>query len=154
MAIAYLALGTNLGDRRANLRAAADAVVATPGVRGAELSPIYETAPVGGPDGQGDYLNAAMRIDTDLPPRDLLDTLLCIEQSLGRERRERWGPRVIDLDLLLYDDLSIDEPGLTLPHPRMYERAFVLRPLADLAPDLVHPVLGQTIVELLSKTEP
>lgn len=154
MATAYLGLGTNLGDRRANLHAAADAVVATPGVRGAELSPIYETAPVGGPAGQGDYLNAAMRIDTDLPPRDLLDTLLRIEQSLGRERRERWGPRVIDLDLLLYDDLSIDEPGLTLPHPRMHERAFVLRPLADLAPDLVHPVLGQTTVELLSKTRP
>ena len=149
MATAYLGLGTNLGDRRANLRRAADAIAATPGVCATRLSPIHETAPVGGPAGQGDYLNAAMEIQTTLSPRELLNALLRIERDLGRERRERWGPRVIDLDLLLYDDLTMDEPGLTLPHPRMHERRFVLDPLADLAPNLVHPVLGKTVIALV-----
>ena len=99
------------------------------------VSSVYETAPVGGPD-QGDYLNAVVLAETDLPPADVLERLLDIERGMGRERRERWGPRTIDLDLLVYGDRSVDVPGLTVPHPRMAERRFVLEPLAEVWPDL------------------
>jgi 2-amino-4-hydroxy-6-hydroxymethyldihydropteridine diphosphokinase len=138
MAIAYIALGANLGDRAATLRAAIERLGALGVVEA--VSPFFDTAPVGYTE-QPRFLNAAARLRTDLPPRDLLHELLEIEASLGRVRTIRWGPRVIDLDLLLYDDMVIDEPDLVVPHPRLHERRFVLEPLAALAPDLTHPVL-------------
>jgi 2-amino-4-hydroxy-6-hydroxymethyldihydropteridine diphosphokinase len=129
----YLGLGSNLGDRRAHLVSA----VASLGHLGSieAGSPIYETAPVGGPN-QGSYLNAVVKLETDLPPRLLLDGLVEIEIAAGRVRDEKWGPRTLDLDILTYGEGSIDEPGLTVPHPQMRKRRFVLMPLADVAPGL------------------
>jgi len=115
------------------------------------VSPFIETAPVGGPPESPDYLNAVAAIETELAPKELLEALLTVEHKLGRIRAERWGPRTIDLDLLLYDEVVIDEPDLTIPHPRMHERRFVLEPLAAIAPDVVHPVLHTSIRELLAK---
>jgi len=134
--IAYVGLGANLGDREATIRAA---IVQLPGV--VAVSPLRETDPVGVTD-QPQFLNGVAALETELAPRELLDVLLSVERRLGRERRERWGPRTIDLDLLLYGDEVIDEDGLTVPHPRLGERRFVLEPLADLAPKLVVPGLG------------
>ena len=132
---AFLGLGSNLGDRWAHLRAG---VAGVPDLAG--TSPVYETAPVGGPPGQGPFLNAVVELDTDLGPRQLLEVCRALEQAAGRDRAERFGPRTLDVDVLLVGDLVVDEPDLTVPHPRMWERAFVLVPLADLAPDLVpHP---------------
>jgi 2-amino-4-hydroxy-6-hydroxymethyldihydropteridine diphosphokinase len=148
---ASIALGSNLGDRRAFLDRAVRALRSQAGVHSVHLSPVYETAPVGGPPGQGPYLNAAAEVATDLGPADLLRTLLEIERQLGRERREKDGPRTIDLDILLYNELVIDDAGLIVPHPRLHERLFVLKPLADLAPGLVHPVLKKTIAQLLAE---
>ena len=125
---AYLGLGANLGDRRATLRAA---VAALPDV--VAVSPVYETEPVGGPADQPAYLNLVVQLDTDLSPRDLLDLAHHLEDAAGRVRGERNGPRTLDVDVLLVGDLTIDEPDLVVPHPRMWERRFVLAPLADLA---------------------
>jgi len=139
---AFIAFGSNLGDRLANLQQAARLLRDHAGVEFVRASEIYETDPVGRVD-QGRFLNAAAEVETTLSPRALLNLLLSIERELGRDRGrdrgagERWGPRAIDLDLLLYDDAEIDEPGLTLPHPRMHERLFVLVPLADIAPERV-----------------
>lgn len=134
---AYIAIGSNLGPRHATIHAGVRDLGRVPGVRVVRLSSAIETDPVG-PPGQGPYLNAAAELDTTLDPRALLDAMLAVERLHGRDRSsgERWGPRTLDLDLLLYDDLAIDEPGLTLPHPRMHERAFVLRPLSEIAPGL------------------
>jgi 2-amino-4-hydroxy-6-hydroxymethyldihydropteridine diphosphokinase len=147
---AAIALGANLGDRAAALQAALDRLRAHPEVYHLVASSFYTTAPVGGPAGQGNYLNAAAVLDTPLPPAELLHLLLSIEATLGRDRthEERNGPRKLDLDLLLYEDLIRHEPGLTLPHPRMHERAFVLDPLVEVAGEMVHPVRGQTIRQL------
>ena len=138
MTDAFIAFGSNLGDRAENLRQAARLLRENPRVDVLAASDIYETDPVG-PADQGRFLNAVLKVETDLPPREFLDLLLKIERELGRVRTpgERWGPRVIDLDLLVFGDLSIDEPGLTIPHPRMHERLFVLIPLRDVAPELV-----------------
>jgi 2-amino-4-hydroxy-6-hydroxymethyldihydropteridine diphosphokinase len=133
---AYIGLGANLGDREETIRAA---VAELPGV--VAVSPLRETDPVGVTD-QPRFLNGVAALETELAPRELLDVLLAVERRLGRERRERWGPRTIDLDLLLYGDAVIDEDGLKIPHPRLHERRFVLEPLADLAPQLVVPGLG------------
>jgi 2-amino-4-hydroxy-6-hydroxymethyldihydropteridine diphosphokinase len=125
---AYLGLGSNLGDRRARLRAA---VAALPDV--VAVSPVYETEPVGGPPGQDPYLNVVVQLDTDLAPRELLDVAHRLEQAAGRVRTEPNGPRTLDVDVLLVGDLTVREPDLVVPHPRMWERRFVLAPLADLA---------------------
>lgn len=137
MTRAYVGLGANLGDREATIRAA---LAELPGL--VAVSELRETEPVGVVD-QPPFLNGAAALDTELSARDLLDALLAIERELGRERRERWGPRTIDLDLLLYGEERIDEPGLTVPHPRLHERRFALEPLADLDPELVIPGRGR-----------
>ena len=132
MTRAFLGLGSNLGNRRRLLR---DAVAALPDV--VAVSPVYETDPVGGPEDQEPYLNLVVELDTELSPRQLLELAHQLEQAAQRVRVERWGPRTLDVDVLLVDDLVVDEPDLVVPHPRMWERAFVLVPLSDLAPDLV-----------------
>lgn len=130
---AFLGLGSNLGDRLANLQSAVDLLDAAQGIRVVRSSRVYETAPVGPP--QPDYLNAVVEVDTDLGARALLEACLNVERRLGRVRGERWGPRSIDVDVLTYGEASIDQPGLTVPHPRMHERAFVLAPLLELVAD-------------------
>jgi len=147
---AYVSLGTNLGDRIAHLVHALRSLDALPGTRIAALSPIYETAAVGPPP-QGPYLNAAVELETTLAPRALLDALLAIEREAGRSRGVRDSARTLDLDLLLYEDRVIDEPGLCVPHPRLAERAFVMEPLAALAPDRLHPLLGTTLAALAAR---
>jgi 2-amino-4-hydroxy-6-hydroxymethyldihydropteridine diphosphokinase len=131
---AFLGLGSNVGHRRRQLR---EAVAALPDV--VAVSPVYETEPVGGPPGQGPYLNLVVELDTELTPRQLLDLGRRLEDAAGRERTERWGPRTLDVDVLLVGDLTVDEPDLVVPHPRIWGRRFVLAPLADLAPELVPP---------------
>jgi 2-amino-4-hydroxy-6-hydroxymethyldihydropteridine diphosphokinase len=130
---AYLGLGSNLGDRLANLQHAVHRLGRAEGVRVLRSSRVYETDPVGPP--QPDYLNAVVEVETDLSARELLRTCLGVEVELGRVRDERWGPRTIDIDVLSYGDERVDEPDLVVPHPRMHERAFVLVPLAELDAD-------------------
>src|ERR671922_865120 len=132
--VAYLGLGSNLGDRLANLQGAVDVLRRGRGIDVTASSRVWETAPVGGPD-QPDYLNAVVRVETHLAPEDLLAACLRAERELGRVRAERWGPRTVDVDLLLYDERAVDEPDLVIPHPRIGERAFVLVPLLELEPD-------------------
>jgi 2-amino-4-hydroxy-6-hydroxymethyldihydropteridine diphosphokinase len=129
---AFLALGSNLGDRWQHLRAG---VAGLPDV--VAVSSVYETDPMGGPGGQEAFLNLVVELDTGLTPRQLLKVAHRAEADADRVRGERWGPRTLDVDVLLVGDLTVDEPDLQVPHPRMWERAFVLAPLADLAPDLV-----------------
>jgi 2-amino-4-hydroxy-6-hydroxymethyldihydropteridine diphosphokinase len=139
---AYVGLGANLGDRERTLRAAVDALAAEDGVEVAAVSSLRETEPVGVGE-QPRFLNGAVALETTLAARGLLDLLLAIEQRFGRVRvLGEHGPRTLDLDLLLYGDEQVDEPGLTLPHPHLHERRFVLEPLAELAPGLVVPGRG------------
>ncbi|MCR9076795.1 MAG: 2-amino-4-hydroxy-6-hydroxymethyldihydropteridine diphosphokinase [bacterium] len=142
---AYIALGSNLGDRESYIRGAIEAVGGLEGTDVVAQSSVIETDPVG-PDGQGPYLNAVIHIQTTLAPRELLDELLRIEQDFGRERAEqqRWGPRTLDLDVLVYEDMIIEEQGLNVPHPRLHDRLFVLVPLAEIAPDLNIPMHEKT----------
>lgn len=148
--IALIALGSNLGDRSAHLESAFASLGALPGSLLLARSSIIETEPIG-PPGQRPFLNAAAAIESGLGPRELLDAMLAIEVRAGRTRSAamRWGPRSLDLDLLLFDGSIIAEPGLVVPHPRMHERMFVLRPLAEIAPEAVHPVLGVNVQTLL-----
>ena len=148
--IIYIALGTNLGDRSANLQAAIEAM--SPEIRVLAESHIYETPPWGYED-QPAFLNMVVKAETDLEPESLLTYLKQIEAELGREKSVRWGPRLIDLDILFYDDLVINTPPLIIPHPRLHERGFVLVPLADVAPEMVHPVSGEFVWELLLKAD-
>lgn len=147
---ACVGLGANLGDRASAIRNAFASLADLPDTHLIATSAVIETDPVG-PPGQGPYLNAAARLETALPPALLLDRMLHIERAAGRDRtREaRWGPRTLDLDLLLYGDLTLDQPGLTLPHPRMHERRFVLEPLAQVAGEVVVPGFGLRVSELL-----
>ena len=141
---AFVALGSNLGDRAAWLVAGREDLAGLHQTRELGASAIYETAPVG-PVDQGAYLNAVVVLETELPPRVLLGHMLAIEASHGRTRdpqTERFGPRTLDLDLLLYGDECVDEPGLEVPHPRLHERAFVLEPLCEVGSELVHPRSG------------
>jgi 2-amino-4-hydroxy-6-hydroxymethyldihydropteridine diphosphokinase len=148
MAEALIALGSNLGDREAHLRFAVERLGALGAVRA--VSSFHETEPVGYA-AQGRFLNAAVVLETGLEPPALMRDLLAIEAERGRERRIRNGPRTLDLDLLMYGDLVMDAPGLTLPHPRMHERLFVLAPLAEIAPEKIHPCLKRSIRELFEE---
>ncbi len=150
MARAYIGIGSNLGDREAAFKVALTALANTAHITVLKVSAPLETEPVGGPE-QPYFLNAAAELQTSLSPRALLSRLLAIEEELGRVRVEIWGPRVIDLDLLLYDDQVIDEPGLQVPHPLMHTRAFVLKPLAEIAPQAMHPALDKTAAQLLAE---
>ncbi|MBI1794729.1 MAG: 2-amino-4-hydroxy-6-hydroxymethyldihydropteridine diphosphokinase [Chloroflexi bacterium] len=150
MPIIYLALGTNLGDRLANLRAAIDSF--SPSIVHRQSSRVYETPPWGYTD-QPAFLNMAVKCETDLDAESLLKRLKQIEVQVGREQSFRWGPRQIDIDILFYDDLVLESESLVIPHPRLHERAFVLVPLADIAPDYVHPVFKKTVTELLLKVD-
>ena len=144
--IAYVGVGANIGDREATIRAA---IAALPGV--VAVSELRETDPVGVTD-QPAFLNGAVAVETELSARELLESLLMIERGLGRERGPRWGPRTIDLDLLLYGGETVDEPGLTVPHPRLHERRFALEPLADLDPELAVPGRGR-VRDLLAELD-
>jgi 2-amino-4-hydroxy-6-hydroxymethyldihydropteridine diphosphokinase len=148
---AYIALGANLGDRAAQILDAIDRLRRTPGVSSVTLSPLLEYPAVGGPANSPDFLNAAAEVRTTLSPRRLLDRLLEIEREMGRVREHKWGPRTIDLDLLLYEEQIISSPELKVPHPLMAERRFVLEPLAKLAPNARHPALGLVIAKILAR---
>ena len=153
MAIAYISLGSNLGERETQLRSALNLIGERAGaVR--KVSSFHDTAPVG-PIAQPRFLNAVAEVETALPPEELMRTLLAIELALGRDRKNSApkGPRTIDLDLLLYDQVILDTPELTLPHPAMHERAFVLAPLVEIAPEASHPSLGLTAAELMKGLE-
>jgi 2-amino-4-hydroxy-6-hydroxymethyldihydropteridine diphosphokinase len=149
---AYVAIGSNLGDREATIARALELLDDPPELRLVRVASVRETDPVGVVD-QPLFLNTAARLETTLGPRELLDRLLAVERDLGRVRTaERWGPRTLDLDLLLYGEAVLDEPGLTVPHPRLHERRFVLEPLSELAPNLVVPGRGQVKALLAALT--
>ena len=150
---AFVGLGSNLGDREAQIRLALEALRQVAETRVVRVSSIYDTEPVGEPN-QPNFLNAVALIDTQLSARQLLWNLQLIERRLGRVRAQRWGPRTIDLDLLLFGDLALDEPDLKIPHPELTRRAFVLVPLVELDPLLVHPESGETLLQILSRLDP
>lgn len=142
-----LSLGSNMGESQTILEAAIETLAQTPGILLEARSNWYQTKAVG--PAQPDYLNGCVTLQVEILPQQLLEILLGIEQQFGRVRHERWGPRTLDLDLLLYDDLILDTPNLQIPHPRMRDRAFVLVPLAEIAPDWIEPVSRCVIKELL-----
>lgn len=149
MSVAYIGLGSNIGDKTGNLKRAIEELGKVPGNKLLAVSSFYKTEPVGEVE-QDWFINAVVKIETGLPPRELLKTLFDIERDLGRVREIKWGPRIIDLDILIYDDLVMEEEGLTIPHPCLHERGFVLAPLTEIAPGYVHPGLKKSISELLS----
>jgi len=146
----FVGLGSNLGERESMIRLALEALSRLPGTHLVKASSLYDTEPVGEVD-QPNFLNAVAQLDTELTARQLLWNLLLIEKRLGRVRTQRWGPRTIDLDLLLHGSLVLDEPELTVPHPELTARSFVLVPLVELDPLLVHPVTGETLLHHLSR---
>jgi len=145
----YLGLGSNLADREKNLKNAIKALNSHPGIRVTAKSSFHNTAPVGYLH-QNKFLNAVVEIETTLEPEELLDAVLLTEKNLGRVRREHWGPRIIDIDILALDNLVYDSERLSIPHPLMHERRFVLVPLAEIAPSFKHPVFQSDIAEMLS----
>ncbi len=153
MVTAYMGMGSNLGERLSLLQRSLELLQQEYPISISTVSPLYETEPVGGPP-QGLYLNACAAIETALPPVLLLRAMQEVEIKLGRVRTRRWGPRTLDLDLLLYDTLIMHTPTLVLPHPRMTERLFVLSPLCDIAPNLVIPGTRKTVSELKALLDP
>ena len=148
----YIGFGSNIGDRLAHIQNAIHALSTTEGITLQKISSIYQTDPVGY-EAQAQFLNGVAAVQTDLPPLSLLRTLKDIEAVVGRQHRIRWGPREIDLDILIYGALCLETKKLIIPHPEMHRRRFVLAPLAEVAPDLVHPVLKETIQTLLQGLE-
>lgn len=148
LARAFLGLGSNLGDRARYLR---DAVTTLRDVGLAAVSPVYETDPVGGPPDQDPYLNLVVELSTDRSPRELLGVCRRLETAAGRVRDERWGPRTLDVDVLWVDGVTLDEPDLTVPHPRMWQRRFVVAPLHDLAPDLADAAAVEAAAGLVER---
>jgi len=146
---AYIGLGSNVGEREENLVRAISLLDSSPGIRVLRRASLYETEPVG-VEAQPWFFNTVVEVEAELAPGELLRRMKEIEKALGREDRGRWGPREIDLDLLLYGDLVMEEDGLVLPHPELHHRRFVLEPLCELAPELIHPRLGQPLRELLA----
>jgi len=151
--VAYIGLGANLGDPRLQLEEALARLAGTEEIEVVKVSSFYLNPPLGPPD-QPWYVNAVAQVRTRLTPEELLRVLHRVEQELGRSRRERWGPRLIDLDLLLYDGVILFGPDLQLPHPEMPHRSFVLMPLAEIAPQAWHPVMQKTAAELLTELDP
>ena len=150
MYAAYIGFGSNIGDRLAHIRNAIHALSQTEGITLQRVSSVYKTAPIGY-TAQAEFLNGVAAIQTHLPPLSLLHTLKNIETAIGRQHRIRWGPREIDLDILIYGDLCLQTEELVIPHPEMHRRRFVLVPLAELAPDLVHPIFQETVQVLLER---
>ena len=151
MNTAYLGLGSNLGNRMAFLRSGRDTLVDQPGIVLIRAAGVYETEAVGGPPENTLFLNTVLQIETSLEPQQLLATCMAVENEFGRSRPVRWSPRTLDIDILFYADQVICEENLTTPHPRLQERAFVLAPLREIAPDLRHPLLEQTITALAAE---
>ncbi|MCG0275191.1 MAG: 2-amino-4-hydroxy-6-hydroxymethyldihydropteridine diphosphokinase [Thermosediminibacteraceae bacterium] len=143
---AFIALGSNLGDREKNIKEAMERIKRR-GIKILKVSSVIETEPYGYKD-QDKFLNAACLVETELTPRELLKTLLEIEREMGRERKVRWGPRNIDLDLIFYEDMVIEEDGLVVPHPDAHNRTFVMGPIAEIDPEFQHPVLKKTVGEI------
>ncbi len=146
---AFLGLGSNIGDRELYLRSAISELDSYSRIKVLKISSFHDTAPLGSAR-QGRFLNAVVEIETTLEPEQLLDAALDIEKRLGRIRAERWGPRTIDVDILTYGELVYESPRLSIPHPLMHERAFVLAPLAEIAPAFRHPVFGASVGNMLS----
>ncbi len=153
MAVVYLSIGANLGSRYETCKQAIAMLDKVAGLSVRQVSSAWETEPVGLTD-QPQFINLAVGIDSALTPRDLHLACQTIENKLGRKRVQRWGPRLIDLDILLQEDLVLDEDGLVIPHKRLHERRFVLAPLAELAPDLIHPKTKKTVAQMLSELGP
>lgn len=148
MDTAYLGLGSNLGNRLAFLRGGRDTLINQPEIKLIQTSGVYETEAVGGPPDNPCFLNAVLQVQTSLDPHQLLEACLAVEDEFGRSRPVRWAPRTLDIDILFYADQVVCEEHLIIPHPRLQERAFVLAPLLEIAPNLKHPQLDQTITEL------
>ncbi len=148
MNTAYLGLGSNLGNRLAFLRGGRDTLINRSDITLVQASGVYETEAVGGPPDNPLFLNTVLQIETSLSPEKLLETCLAVEDEFGRSRPVRWSPRTLDIDILFYEGQVICEEHLTIPHPRLQERAFVLAPLLEIAPDLTHPLLDKTIADI------